>query len=112
MATEKDPGEGTSFPFAPDLRTKTARPTSVGPHHRTQDQEDPTNPGVKPEKGYAAEIERNTAASADAPQGEGHGPITAPTPPAGREPEDADAPEPVEDPGKAPPVAPTPPAGR
>ncbi len=110
MATDDTKGEGTSFPFAPDLHTKTARPTNVGPHHPTRDQEDPANPGVKPEKGYAAELARNNEARAEQPGG--NGPIPAPTPKAGREPKPADAPEPVDDPGRAPPVAPTPPQGR
>lgn len=47
---------GTSFPFAPDTRTKTARPESVGPHHAMRDQEDPANPGIDPQAGYANEI--------------------------------------------------------
>ncbi len=32
--------------------TKTARPTSVGPHDRKADQEDPGNPGLSPEADY------------------------------------------------------------
>jgi hypothetical protein len=87
MADAKHGKEGTSFPFKPDLRTKTARPTSVGPHHVTRDQEDPANPGIEPEKGYAAEIARNNAAAAERPAG--NAAVVAP------------APKTVEKPGKA-----------
>lgn len=52
MADEK----GRSFTGKYDTQTKTARPTSVGPHHATDKQEDPGNPGIKPEEGYRAEI--------------------------------------------------------
>ena len=31
---------------------KSARPDSVGPHHRKQDQEDPAAPGLSPEHDY------------------------------------------------------------
>ncbi|WP_372616976.1 hypothetical protein [Falsiroseomonas sp.] len=55
---------------------KTARPTSVGPHHVRDKQEDPGNPGIRPEEGYGAEIARNDEA---ARQGPGGGPI-APSP--------------------------------
>jgi hypothetical protein len=48
---------------------KTARPTSVGPHHRDRAQEDPGNPGIRPEEGYGAEIARNNAAAVDQPAG-------------------------------------------
>lgn len=88
---------------------KTARPTSVGPHHRSRDQEDPSNPGIRPEEGYGAEIARNNEAMHAAPAG--NAAVVAPTPKQGRtsgEPETAEEPE---DPGKAPPVAPTPPQG-
>jgi hypothetical protein len=68
---------GTSFPFSQDTRTKTARPTSVGPHHVTRDQEDPSNPGIKPEEGYGAEIARNNEAASKQPKG---GPVLAPQP--------------------------------
>jgi hypothetical protein len=45
------------------MRTKTARPTSVGPHDVTRDQEDPANKGIDPQSGYANEIaEGNRAA--------------------------------------------------
>ncbi len=33
--------------------TKSARPESVGPHHRAEQQEDPANPGLSPEEDYA-----------------------------------------------------------
>lgn len=39
-----------------DTQSRTARPTSVGPHHPHADQEDPANPGIRPEEGYAQEI--------------------------------------------------------
>ncbi|WP_270938353.1 hypothetical protein [Falsiroseomonas oryzae] len=58
---------GTSFPNRPDTRTKTARPTSVGPHDVRRDQEDPGNPGITPEQGYGAEIARNREAADAAP---------------------------------------------
>jgi hypothetical protein len=78
MATnEKGRKGGTSFPFTPDLRTKTARPTSVGPHGVKREQEDPGNPGIIPEQGYAAEIARNNAAAAEQPAGSRRG-VTSP----------------------------------
>lgn len=64
---------GTSFPNKPDTRTKTARPESVGPHHRSRDQENPADPGIKPEEGYGAEIARNRDAADQAP---GKGAVT------------------------------------
>ncbi|WP_338662044.1 hypothetical protein VQH23_17665 [Pararoseomonas sp. SCSIO 73927] len=33
-------------------QTKTARPESVGPHHAREDQENPADPGIRPEAGY------------------------------------------------------------
>jgi hypothetical protein len=51
----------------------TARPSSVGPHHRDRDQEDPANPGIRPEQGYGAEIARNRDAAERAP---GQGPVS------------------------------------
>lgn len=54
------------------LRAKTARPESVGPHHVTRDQENPADPGIDPQRGYAQEIaELNRARSAPAT-----GPVT------------------------------------
>jgi hypothetical protein len=67
---------------------KTARPTSVGPHHSRRDQEDPGNPGVKPEEGYGAEIARNDAAASRQPKGKAA--VVAPTPKSGREPQRRD----------------------
>jgi hypothetical protein len=64
---------GRSFTGQYDTRTKTARPESVGPHHRSRDQEDPADPGIRPEEGYGAEIARNRAAARKAPAG---GPVT------------------------------------
>ena len=64
---EKGRKGGTSFPSKPDTQTKTARPTSVGPHDVRKDQEDPDNPGIKPEEGYATEIARNDEAAAKQP---------------------------------------------
>lgn len=56
----------------PDRPTKTARPGSVGPHHVTRDQENPADPGIDPQQGYAREIaELNRARSAPA-----KGPVT------------------------------------
>lgn len=53
-------------------RAKTARPESVGPHHVTRDQENPADPGIDPQRDYAAEIaELNRARSAQA-----SGPVT------------------------------------
>jgi hypothetical protein len=107
--TAKEQGRegGTSFPSKPDTQTKTARPTSVGPHHRTRDQEDPGNPGIRPEEGYRAEIARNAEATTGQPAGKAA--VVAPTPKAGRVSEGPEAAEEPEDPGRAPPVAPTPP---
>ncbi len=48
--------EGRSFTGQQDMRSKTARPTSVGPHHARDKQEDPANPGIRPQEGYAKEI--------------------------------------------------------
>jgi hypothetical protein len=70
---EKGRKGGTSFPNPPDTHTKTARPESVGPHHSRDKQEDPGDPGIKPEEGYGAEIARNREAAA---QGPGKGPVT------------------------------------
>lgn len=53
---EDTKGSGSSFTGKYDTETKTARPTSVGPHHARREQEDPGNPGIKPEQGYASEI--------------------------------------------------------
>jgi hypothetical protein len=64
---------GKSFIGTMDTQTKTARPTSVGPHHATRDQEDPANPGIKPEEGYGSEIARNDDAASRQP---GQGPVT------------------------------------
>lgn len=51
---------------------KTARPESVGPHHVARDQENPADPGIDPQRGYAKEIaELNRARSAPA-----KGPVT------------------------------------
>ena len=50
--------------------TKTARPASVGPHHRQADQHDPNDPGIKPEQGYKpAEGDNNNNIGSDAPGG-------------------------------------------
>ncbi|MGG5820589.1 hypothetical protein [Falsiroseomonas sp. HW251] len=76
MAEERGRKGGTSFPNKPDTQTRTARPTSVGPHHVTREQEDPANPGITPEKGYASEIAANNEATS---RGPGSGPV-APTP--------------------------------
>ena len=60
-------GNGSSFTGKYDTETKTARPTSVGPHHARHEQEDPDNPGIKPEQGYASEIAQlNESANAGA----------------------------------------------
>jgi hypothetical protein len=67
MGDEHGRKRGRSFIGTLDTQAKTARPTSVGPHHVTRDQEDPANPGVKPEKGYAAEIARNNEAASKQP---------------------------------------------
>jgi hypothetical protein len=67
--SEKGRKGGTSFPMTPDTHSKTARPTSVGPHDVRHGQEDPENPGIKPEKGYGAEIARNNEAAAKQPAG-------------------------------------------
>jgi hypothetical protein len=67
MGKERGGRRGRSFIGSVDTQAKTARPTSVGPHHATRDQEDPANPGVKPEKGYAAEIARNNDAASKQP---------------------------------------------
>jgi hypothetical protein len=106
---EKGRRGGTSFPFKQDLRSKTARPTSVGPHDPLHGQEDPNNPGIKPEQGYAAEIARNNEAASQQPKGKGKAAVVAPTPKAGRNPESTEAQDEPDDPGRAPPVAPTPP---
>jgi hypothetical protein len=45
----------SSFPEKPDLRGKTARPRSVGPHHAAHEQEDPKAKGIDPQKGYRPE---------------------------------------------------------
>lgn len=85
MATEERGRKGgQSFTGKYDTETKTARPTSVGPHHARDKQEDPANPGIKPEEGYGHEIaEVNKAAQqgsrsaegplAPAPKAEGSG---------------------------------------
>lgn len=51
MADER---EGTVPSIAENwgLTTKTARPSSVGPHHSRDEQEDPGNPGLNPERDY------------------------------------------------------------
>ena len=69
---EKGRKGGRSFTGKYDTQTKTARPTSVGPHHATRDQEDPSNPGIRPEEDYGAEIARNDEAASQAP---GKGPV-------------------------------------
>jgi hypothetical protein len=77
MGDERGRKRGRSFIGTLDTQAKTARPTSVGPHHVTRDQEDPGNPGITPEKDYAAEIARNNDAAAQRP---GPGVVTpAPT---------------------------------
>jgi len=58
----------------PGSGSKTARPTSVGPHHARDKQEDPGNPGIRPEEGYGAEIARDRDAAARQP--EGHQPVS------------------------------------
>ncbi len=78
MAEERPRKGGKSFPWGQDGRTKTARPTSVGPHHARDHQEDPANPGIRPEDGYGAEIARNNAAAAEQPTGPGARPVRAP----------------------------------
>ena len=84
MATdERGRKGGTSFPTRPDMHGKTARPTSVGPHHVRDHQEDPGNPGIKPEQGYAAEIARNNEVAAQQPSGVGKAPVLAPDPKTG-----------------------------
>jgi hypothetical protein len=67
MGDERGRKRGRSFIGTVDTQAKTARPTSVGPHHVTRDQEDPANPGVTPEKGYADEIARNNEAASRQP---------------------------------------------
>jgi hypothetical protein len=67
MGDERGRKGGRSFVGTVDTQAKTARPTSVGPHHVTRDQEDPGNRGVTPEKGYAAEIARNNEAASKEP---------------------------------------------
>ena len=67
---------GSSFTGKQDTEAKTARPTSVGPHHARDRQEDPGNPGIRPEEGYGAEIARNDSAAAEGPD---KGPV-APSP--------------------------------
>jgi hypothetical protein len=71
---------GRSFTGQYDTETKTARPTSVGPHHARDKQEDPSNPGIKPEEGYGAEIARNNEAAAGQPTHPGKQPVQAPQP--------------------------------
>lgn len=71
---------GSSFTGKVDTETKTARPTSVGPHHSRDKQEDPGNPGITPEKGYGAEIARNNDAASQQPSNPGKQPVQAPQP--------------------------------
>lgn len=89
------------------MGAKTARPSSVGPHHRTRDQEEPGNPGIRPEEGYGAEIARNNAAASRQPAGKAA--VVAPTPKAGRTSGDPEPGGTAEEPDHAPTVAPTPP---
>ena len=78
MAKQGGRKGGTSFPWGQGGETKTARPTSVGPHHSRDQQEDPANPGIRPEDGYGAEIARNNEAAADQPTRPGAQPVRAP----------------------------------
>jgi hypothetical protein len=71
---------GSSFTGKQDTETKSARPTSVGPHHARDKQEDPGNPGIKPEEGYSAEIARNNEAASHQPATPGKQPVQAPQP--------------------------------
>ncbi|MGG5810224.1 hypothetical protein [Falsiroseomonas sp. CW058] len=65
MSDESGRKGGSSFTGKYDTETKTARPTSVGPHHARHEQEDPANKGIDPQSGYANEIaEGNRAAGA------------------------------------------------
>jgi hypothetical protein len=57
MSDESGRKGGRSYTGKYDTETKTARPTSVGPHHARDKQEDPSNPGLNPEKEYGHEIE-------------------------------------------------------
>jgi hypothetical protein len=57
MSDESGRKGGQSYTGKYDTETKTARPTSVGPHHARDKQEDPSNPGLNPEKEYGHEIE-------------------------------------------------------
>jgi hypothetical protein len=54
---------GSSYTGKYDVETKTARPKSVGPHHARHEQEDPSEPGIRPEAGYANEIAEINAAA-------------------------------------------------
>jgi len=69
MSDESGRKGGSSFTGRQDTATKTARPTSVGPHHARDKQEDPANPGITPEAGYGAEIARNNEAASKQPAG-------------------------------------------
>ena len=80
MSDESGSKGGRSYTGKYDTETKTARPTSVGPHHARDKQEDPSNPGIKPEEGYGAEIARNNEAASQQPADPGQRPVQAPQP--------------------------------
>lgn len=72
--------QGKSWTGKYDTETKTARPTSVGPHHAKREQEDPSNPGIDPQKGYANEISEANKAAAKGEHGRSGGaPISTKT---------------------------------
>ncbi|HZF75634.1 MAG TPA: hypothetical protein VE033_07370 [Acetobacteraceae bacterium] len=72
-------GDERSYTGKYDTETKSARPGSVGPHHARDKQEDPSNPGIRPEEGYGAEIARNNAATEEE-RGRSGGQVVAPQP--------------------------------
>lgn len=63
MSDEGGRKGGSSYTGKYDLETKSARPRSVGPHDVRHEQEDPSDPGIKPEEGYANEIAEINAAA-------------------------------------------------
>jgi len=103
MADQRGRDTGRSFIGGIDTHTKTARPTSVGPHHARDHQEDPDNPGIRPEEGYAQEIETLNQARED------RAPPVAPTPDTSAG--DTEK-EKLAEEERAPPVAPTPPEAK
>jgi hypothetical protein len=73
------PADEKSYTGKYDTETKSARPSSVGPHHARDKQEDPGNPGIRPEEGYGAEIARNNEATQEE-RGRSGGQVVAPQP--------------------------------